>query len=66
LALPKKLVKILKTRLGSAAVLDGAADRYVHAFDATANPILPDAVVVPNNAEDLAWACEGLWVCFIP
>lgn len=66
MALPKKLVKILKTRLGSAAVLDGAADRYVHAFDATANPILPDAVVVPNNAEDLAWACEGLWAAGVP
>jgi len=61
LTLPKRLVKQLRSRLGAAAVLDGAADRYVHAFDATANPALPDAVVVPNNAEDLAWACETLW-----
>jgi len=61
LTLPKRLVKQLRSRLGAAAVLDGAADRYVHAFDATASPALPDVVVVPNGVEDLAWACETLW-----
>ncbi|HUV85800.1 MAG TPA: FAD-linked oxidase C-terminal domain-containing protein [bacterium] len=55
------MVKQLRSRLGAAAVLDGAADRYVHAFDATASPALPDVVVVPNGVEDLAWACETLW-----
>ena len=61
MTLPKRLVKQLRSRLGAAAVLDGAADRYVHAFDATASPALPDLVVVPNGVEDLAWACETLW-----
>lgn len=61
MTLPKRLVKQLRSRLGAAAVLDGAADRYVHAFDATASPALPDVVVVPNGVEDLAWACETLW-----
>lgn len=66
MALPKRLVKQLKSRIGAAAVLEGAADRYVHAFDATANPVLPEVVVVPGNADDLAWACETLWAAGVP
>lgn len=61
MTLPKRLVKQLRSRLGAVAVLDRAADRYVHAFDATANPALPDAVVVPDDVKDLAWACDTLW-----
>ncbi len=66
MALPRRLAKRLKSRMGAAAVLDGVADRYVHAFDATANPNLPDAVVVPGTVEDLAWACEMLWAEGVP
>lgn len=66
MALPRRLIKQLKSRLGAAAVLDGAADRYVHAFDATAHPNLPDAVVVPDTVEGLAWACEKLWAAGVP
>ncbi|NIT35979.1 MAG: FAD-binding protein [candidate division Zixibacteria bacterium] len=58
---PKKLIKDLRSRLGTAAVLAGIEDRYVHSFDATANPILPDVVVIPSTVDELAWACETLW-----
>ncbi len=66
MALPRKLIKQLRSKLGAGAVLDGAADRYVHAFDATARPNLPDAVVVPDTVEGLAWACETLWAAGVP
>ena len=63
---PKTLARELRSRLGAGAVLEGAADRYVHSFDATANPLLPDAVVIPSNPEELAWACETLWAAGVP
>jgi glycolate oxidase len=66
MALPKKLARALASRLGAGAVMGEAADRYVHAFDATATPILPDAVVVPSTVEELAWACETLWAAGVP
>ncbi len=60
-ATPKKLIKDLRSRLGAAAVLEGLEDRYVHSFDATANPVLADVVVIPSAVDELAWACETLW-----
>jgi glycolate oxidase len=58
---PKKLIKDLRSCLGAAAVLEGFEDRYVHSFDATANPVLPEVVVIPSTVDELAWACETLW-----
>ncbi len=66
MALPRKLARALASRLGAGAVMDEAADRYVHAFDATATPVLPDAVVVPSTVEDLAWVCDALWAAGVP
>lgn len=66
MTLPKKLARKLRSRLGAGAVLEGAADRYVHSFDATATPLLADAVVIPSNPEELAWACETLWGAGVP
>jgi glycolate oxidase len=66
MGLPRKLTRALASRLGAGAVMDEAADRYVHGFDATATPILPDAVVVPSTVEELAWTCETLWAAGVP
>ncbi len=66
MVLPRKLARTLASRLGAGAVMEQAADRYVHAFDATATPIMPEAVVVPATVEELAWACETLWAAGVP
>jgi glycolate oxidase len=61
-----KVVKELKGRLGAAAVLEGVEDRYVYSFDATGTIVMPAFVVVPADAEDLAWTCETLWSAGVP
>jgi len=66
MALARKLISALKKRLGSEAVLTSTADLYVHGFDATAAPTLPDIVVRPGDAGALAWACETLWRAGVP
>jgi glycolate oxidase len=63
---PRTLARELRSRLGADAVLEGAADRYVHSFDATATPLLPDAVVIPSSPGELAWVCEKLWAAGVP
>ncbi|MGD8719786.1 MAG: FAD-linked oxidase C-terminal domain-containing protein [Candidatus Zixiibacteriota bacterium] len=65
-SVPVKVIKEIKSRLGAAAVLEGVEDRYVYSFDATGTIVMPAFVVVPADAEDLAWTCETLWSAGVP